>query len=102
MASLNRSGAHLPASIHQSSTRKVEIGMKTDEVLTNEFIVRFDEEAKELLIFTVHDGVPADVPIRHSARALKDMGRSDGARFVGETILLLVPTLRSELFGEKT
>lgn len=75
--------------------------MSIESVLTNEFSVEFNEDSNELLIYTVDNGVKATVPIRHSMTTLLELGKEDASRFVGETILLLVPRIRTELFDEE-
>lgn len=74
--------------------------MSLKSVLTNEFSIEFDEDSNELLIYTVDNGVRASVPIRHSMATLLELGKEDACKFVGQTILLLVPKIRTELFDE--
>lgn len=72
--------------------------MKDDEVLTNEFAIRYDEERECVCIHTIHGG-KEDPPIRIRLENLKEMKREDASKWVGETILLLIPALRREIFG---
>ena len=72
--------------------------MKDNEVLTNEFFVRYDEHGECVCIHTVHEGME-DPAIRIRLDTLKNMKPEDASKWVGETILLLVPSLRREIFG---
>jgi hypothetical protein len=79
--------------------------MDISSVLTNDFKVRYDEGRQVLQITTVHNGKPAAVPIEIRLKTLLDMeDAQEASRWFGETILLLVPELRTELFKlpEKT
>lgn len=71
--------------------------MKENEVLTNEFAVRYDEQDECVCIHTIHAGTE-DPAIRIRLDTLKDMKPEDASKWVGETILLLVPSLRREIF----
>jgi hypothetical protein len=73
--------------------------MDLSSVLTNDFKVRYDEGRKALLITTIHGGKPASMPIEIRLSTLLDMDDpQEACRWFGETILLLVPELRAELF----
>lgn len=73
--------------------------MDISSVLANDFRVRYDEDRKVLQITTIHNGKPSIVPIEIRLSTLLDMQDSQEAcRWFGETILLLVPQLRAELF----
>jgi hypothetical protein len=73
--------------------------MDLSSVLTNDFKVRYDEGRKALLITTIHGGKPSSVPIEIRLGTLLDMDDpQEACRWFGETILLLVPELRAELF----
>jgi hypothetical protein len=71
--------------------------MKTDDILTNEFSIRYAESDASLLIHTINDGKLAP-PIRIKLQTLKEMGSEKASKWVGETLLLLIPKLRAELF----
>jgi|GEM_PF-1991715 len=71
--------------------------MKAEDVFTNEFAIQFDEDSKSLLIFTVHQG-RLDPPIRLRLDTLTEMGAAVASKWVGETILLLIPEMREKLF----
>ena len=73
--------------------------MKDSEILTNEFFVMYDEDAKNLCIYTRNDGEVTKFPIKLALRDLKNMGPADASKWVGETLLLLIPEIRKELFG---
>ena len=74
--------------------------MKASEILTNEFLVRYDEAGERLMIFTLKDGKPdSDVPISLRLPMLKDMGPDEASKWVGQTLLLLVPAIRENVFG---
>ena len=72
--------------------------MEDSDVLTNEFAVRYDEHAECLCIHTVRAGVEESA-IKLRLETLKDMGPDAAAKWVGETILLLVPSLRTGVYG---
>jgi hypothetical protein len=73
--------------------------MKVADVLTNEFLVRYDEATQRLLIFTLKNGQPtSDVPIVSRLSMLEEMGKTEASRWVGETLLILIPTTREKLF----
>lgn len=72
--------------------------VEEDKILTNDFIVRYDEAGQVLRIYTIHDGEKSPFPIDLQLDTLKDMGRGDASRWVGETLLLLVPEIRRKLF----
>ena len=72
--------------------------MSATNVLTNDFEIHFDETTGRLLIYAYEGGRRPDVPIAIKVDTLKDMGVEKGCKWVGETILLLIPTLRKTLF----
>lgn len=75
------------------------MNMKVKDVLTNEFHVRYEEAHQRLAIYTLKDGKPAsDVPISLRLAMLEGMGPDEAAKFVGERIMLLVPTLRERVY----
>jgi hypothetical protein len=71
--------------------------MNKNEILTNEFSVHFDTDADTLLIYTVHDN-KKDRPIRLKLDTLIEMGSDSAPKWVGETILLLIPKMRKQLY----
>jgi hypothetical protein len=71
--------------------------MNKTDILTNEFTVKFDLETENLLISTIHQG-KLDPPIRLRLDVLTEMGASNASKWVGETILLLIPEVRKKLF----
>lgn len=73
--------------------------MKVSEVLTNEFLVRYDGPSERLLIYTLKNGKPdSDVPISLRMATLTEMGADEAAKWVGQTLLLLIPAMREGLF----
>lgn len=73
--------------------------MDISSVLSNDFKVRYDDERAVLQITTIHNGKPAAVPIELRLSTLLGMqDPQEACRWFGETILLLVPALRTELF----
>jgi len=74
--------------------------MKLKDVLTNEFTVRYDPAEQCLLIYPQLNPPAGTVPIRHRLSVLQEMGSAEAAKFVGQTILLLIPELRAKVFGE--
>lgn len=76
--------------------------MKKNEVLSNEFIIKYDEESERVLIYTKKYGVlDSDVPISLRTEMLIEMGADAASKWMGQTIFLLVPELRKKLFGIK-
>jgi hypothetical protein len=71
--------------------------MNKTDILTNEFSVQFELDTGCLLIFTIHQG-KLDPPIRLKLDVLTEMGTSNASKWVGETILLLIPEIRKKLF----
>jgi hypothetical protein len=60
---------------------------------------RVCERRKALQITTLHGGEPAAIPIEIHLSTLLDLDDpQEACRWFGETILLLVPDLRTELF----
>lgn len=71
--------------------------MKAEDVFTNAFAIEFDEKERNLLISTIHDK-KLDPPITLKLDTLIQMGATDASKWVGETILLLIPEIRRSLF----
>jgi hypothetical protein len=76
--------------------------MKSSEVLSNNFRLSYDEAADILRVYTVHEAKESPVPIELRLDTLKQMGRAAASAWVGETILLLIPAVRTKLFGIRT
>jgi len=75
--------------------------MKISDVLTNEFLVKYDEENHELRIFRLKNGQKEYLsPIVHKLSMLKNMGKDEASRWVGESFLIFIPETRKELFDE--
>ena len=73
--------------------------MDITSVLSNDFRIRYDEGRKVLQVTTVHDGKPAGTPIEIRLSTLLGMDDpQEACRWFGETILLLIPEMRAELF----
>lgn len=70
-----------------------------NDVLTNNFIVEYDEDRRHLCVYTVHDGVRDDNPVRLRMDSLLEKGKDHAAQWLGECIFLFVPALRRELYG---
>jgi len=76
--------------------------MKVKHALSNEILVRYDEENERVLIYTKKYGVlDSDVPISLRTEMLIEMGADAASKWMGQTIFLLVPELRKKLFGIK-
>lgn len=71
--------------------------MNKEDIFTNEFAIQFEENTNSLLIFTIHQG-NCDPPIRLKLDTLTDMGAAVASKWLGETILLLIPEVRKKLF----
>lgn len=74
--------------------------MSLKDILTNEFTLLYDNKRQSLLIYTGLNPSLTDTPIEHRLSTLQDLGKDEAAKFVGQTILLLIPQVRSELFRE--
>jgi len=72
--------------------------MNKNDILTNEFVVHYELDTETLLIYTIHEN-RKDSPIRIKLNTLIEMGGDDASKWVGETILLLVPDMRKRLFN---
>lgn len=76
--------------------------MGIEKVLTNDFVLHYDEATNRLLIYALENGKKSDFPIALKLDTLKEMGPQEASRWFGETILLLIPTMRKHLFQLKT
>jgi hypothetical protein len=72
--------------------------MDKSEILTNNFSVEYEPDRKQLCIYTINNGVRADVPIRLRMDSLLEKGKEHAAQWFGESIFLLIPSLRRELY----
>lgn len=72
--------------------------MSIEKVLTNDFELHYDETTDRLLIYAFEGGKKPEVPIALKLTTLKDMGPEKASKWVGETVLLLIPTMRKRLF----
>ena len=72
--------------------------MDVEDVLTNDFRLRYDEENARLLIYSTRDEESSNYPIEIRLETLEEMGAKEACRFVGERILVLIPTMRTSLF----
>jgi hypothetical protein len=75
------------------------VAVNKNDILTNSFFVEYDEEHRHLCVYTINSGVKADVPIRLRMDALLEKGKDHATQWFGESIFLLVPSLRRELYG---
>jgi len=73
--------------------------MSHSDILTNEFQLTYDESQKHLLVYGVKNGQLQPFPIKLRLSTLSDMGAAEASKWVGETILLLIPEMREQLFG---
>jgi hypothetical protein len=73
--------------------------MGVGEILTNSFFVEYDEGRRHLCLYTINDGIRADVPMRLRMDSLVEKGKEHAAQWVGESIFLLIPALRRELYS---
>ena len=67
-------------------------------VLTNDFEVHYDSSTERLLIYPYEDGRKPEVPIALKLPTLQGMGPEKASKWVGETLLLLIPAVRKALF----
>lgn len=72
--------------------------MSVADVFTNDFEIHYDEAKDRLLIYAFEHGKRPAVPIAMQLDTLRDMGSEKASRWVGETLLLLIPTIRREVF----
>lgn len=72
--------------------------MGIEKVLTNDFELHYDEGTKRLLVYAFEGGKKPSVPITLTLDTLKDMGPEKASKWVGETVLLLIPAMRRQLF----
>ena len=72
--------------------------MTRKSVLTNDFQVEYDETNDRLLIWGLEAGKRPLAPIDLKLSTLQDMGPEAASKWVGETILLLIPAMREKLF----
>jgi hypothetical protein len=75
--------------------------MDRNDVLTNHFDVQYVNDDASLLIRTINNGKPAEIPIRLRLDALQKMGSAKASEWVGQTLMLLIPELREKLFELK-
>jgi hypothetical protein len=76
--------------------------MDPSELLSNEFIVRWDEELNSLVI--VHpDGERFPRPhVQIRSSTLADMTFEEASQFIGERLVLLIPALRERYVDSTT
>jgi hypothetical protein len=79
-------------------THQYENNMNKKDILTDEFSVHFEPNTDTLLIYTIHEN-KKDRPIRLKLDTLIEMGGDGASKWVGETILLLIPEIRKRLFN---
>lgn len=72
--------------------------MGVENVLTNDFEMHYDERTNRLLIYALDNGKRPAVPIALKSATLQEMGPEKAAEWLGKTILLLIPAMRSQLF----
>ena len=69
-----------------------------EELFTNEFKVLYDEERKRLCVYRIQEGKEMDFPIEIKLSTLMEMSSYDASKWVGETLLLLIPEMRKKIF----
>jgi len=72
--------------------------MGIEKVLTNDFELHYDEGTDRLLIYALEGGKRPAVPIALKLETLNEMGPEKASKWVGETVMLLIPALRKRLF----
>jgi hypothetical protein len=70
------------------------------EVLSDEFLVRWEDEAKRLVL--VDPRYPTSPWVRISEATLSDMPFSEACRFIGERLVLLMPGLRRKYVDDSS
>ena len=76
--------------------------MEPSELLSNEFIVRWDDDLQSLVI--VHpDGERFPRPhVQIRSSTLSEMTFEQASQFIGERLVLLIPALRERYVDPKT
>lgn len=73
--------------------------MNVHEVFANEFVVKYDEVHSRLLVYPRSAaGALPDVPISLSVEMLEGLGSDGASKWLGETILLLIPAARERIY----
>lgn len=72
--------------------------MNPKDLLSNHFDVVYVPAEDSLLIRTIKDGELDEFPIRLRLETLQGMGPDKASEWVGQTLLLLIPTFREKLF----
>lgn len=75
--------------------------MSDAEILTNEFVLRYDEASEVLRIYTVNNDRESPFPIELRLETLSAMGPEKASKWLGETLLLLIPAMRANIFRTK-
>ncbi len=73
--------------------------MNVDNVLSREFTFRYVPEEESLILYRSLNPNSDPAPIKLHLQTLEDLGPARTSKFVGETLLLLIPELRQHLFG---
>jgi hypothetical protein len=72
--------------------------MDIEKVFTNDFELHYDEATERLLVYALEKGKKPAVPIALKLATLQGMGSEKASKWVGETVLLLIPAMRKHLF----
>ncbi|MGH8550155.1 MAG: hypothetical protein ACRERU_16440 [Methylococcales bacterium] len=72
--------------------------MSIEKVLTNDFVLHYDDETERLLIYPLEQGEKPEIPIALKVSMLSEIGAKEASKWVGETILLLIPAMRRKVF----
>lgn len=72
--------------------------MDTEQVLTNDFVLHYDEDTDRLLIYALENGKKPEFPIALKLKTLTEMGPQEASKWFGDTVLLLIPAMRKHLF----
>lgn len=75
--------------------------MEIKDVLTNNFQLRYDENTERILLYSEKDGSLSEFPIELRLSTLMEMGPEGASKWLGETVLLLIPEMRQKLFKLK-
>ena len=70
------------------------------EIFSDEFLVRWDDELKRLVL--LHPKHPNDPLVRIAATTLSDMSFQQACQFIGERLVLLMPSLRQRYVDDST
>ena len=76
--------------------------MKVDELLSSEFIVRWDDELQSLLVVHPDRARFPQPHVQIRSSTLEPMSWQQASQFIGERLVLLIPALRARYVNAET